>query len=141
MAKRLRNKSSSCNKYIYTLKLALHLKIILIGCQYGFVSRLATLDCLLLRVETRRYDRARIERNERVCTFCNLDVEDEYRFIIACLIYNDIRRKYLKPYYTVSTLVISKSKGSSQTLRDIRTSTYQMCRIEENTNRTTKFHK
>ena len=40
-----------------------------------------------------------------------------------------------------STLVISKSKGPSETLRDIRTSTYQMYRIEENTNRTTKFHK
>ena len=40
-----------------------------------------------------------------------------------------------------STLVISKSKGPSETLRDIRTSTYQMCSIEENTNGTTKFHK
>ena len=40
-----------------------------------------------------------------------------------------------------STLVISKSKGPSDILRDIRTSTYQMCRTEENTNRTTKFHK
>ena len=40
-----------------------------------------------------------------------------------------------------STLVISKSKGPAETLRDIRTSTYQMCRIEENTKRTTKFHK
>ena len=37
-----------------------------------------------------------------------------------------------------STLVISKSKGPSETLRDIRTSTYQMCRIEENTNRKNK---
>ena len=40
-----------------------------------------------------------------------------------------------------STFIISKSKGPSETLRDIRTSTYQMSRIEENTNRTTKFHK
>ena len=40
-----------------------------------------------------------------------------------------------------STLVISKSKGPAETLRDIRTSTYQMCRIEENTKRTTKFLK
>ena len=40
-----------------------------------------------------------------------------------------------------STLVISKSKGPSEILRDILTSTYQMCRTEENTNRTTKFHK
>ena len=40
-----------------------------------------------------------------------------------------------------STFVISKSKEPSETRRDIRTSTYQMCCIEENTNRTTKFHK
>ena len=40
-----------------------------------------------------------------------------------------------------STLVISKSKGPAEKLRDIRTSTYQMCRTEENTKRTTKFHK
>ena len=33
-----------------------------------------------------------------------------------------------------STLVISKSKGPSKTLRDIRTSTYQICSIEEKNN-------
>ena len=42
-------------------------------------------------------------------------------------------------YNIQSTLVISKSKGPAETLRDIRTSTYQMCRIEENTKRTTKI--
>ena len=48
--------------------------------------------------------------------------------------------KYKKQYILYqafniqSTLVISKSKGPSETLRDIRTSTYQICRIEENTN-------
>ena len=40
-----------------------------------------------------------------------------------------------------STLVISKLKGSSLTIRDIRTSTYQIFRIGENTNGTTKFRK
>ena len=30
-----------------------------------------------------------------------------------------------------STLVISKSKGLSEILQDVRTSTYQICRIEE----------
>ena len=41
-----------------------------------------------------------------------------------------------------STLVISKLKGPSETLRDIRTSTYQIIRIsEESTNRTTRFQK
>ena len=43
--------------------------------------------------------------------------------------------------YTQSTLVISKSKGPTKTLRDISTSTYQICSIEEKTIRTTKFHK
>ena len=38
-----------------------------------------------------------------------------------------------------STLVISKLKGLSETLRDIRTSTYQIFRTEENTYRTTNF--
>ena len=32
-----------------------------------------------------------------------------------------------------STLVISKSKGPSKTLRDIRISTYQICSTEEKT--------
>ena len=40
-----------------------------------------------------------------------------------------------------STLVISKSRGPSKTLRDIRTSTYQICSIEQKVIRTTKFHK
>ena len=40
-----------------------------------------------------------------------------------------------------STLVISKSKGLSEILRDIRTSTYQICRIEEKRIRTTTFNK
>ena len=52
-------------------------------------------------------------------------------FCYSDIISNDIQ----------STLVISKSKGPFETLRDIRNSTYQMCRIEENTIRTTNFHK
>ena len=54
----------------------------------------------------------------------------------------DIKNRKIKSSknHIQSTLVISKSKGLSEILRDIRTSTYQMCRTEENTNRTTKFH-
>ena len=40
-----------------------------------------------------------------------------------------------------STLLISKLKGPSETLRGIRTWTYQIFRIEEKTNRTTNFNK
>ena len=40
-----------------------------------------------------------------------------------------------------STLVISNSNGLSEILRDIHTSTYQICRIEEKLNLTTTFNK
>ena len=40
-----------------------------------------------------------------------------------------------------STLVISNSKGLSEILRNIRTSTYQICRTEEKIIRTTAFNK
>ena len=40
-----------------------------------------------------------------------------------------------------STLVISNSKRLSEILRDIRTSTYHICRIEEKITRTTTFNK
>ena len=43
--------------------------------------------------------------------------------------------------YIQSILVISKSKGLSEILRDIRTSTYQICKFEEKINRITIFHK
>ena len=38
-------------------------------------------------------------------------------------------------------LFISNSKGLSEIPREIRTSTYQICRIEEKINRTKTFHK
>ena len=40
-----------------------------------------------------------------------------------------------------STLVISNSKGLCEILRDIHTSTYQICRIEEKIIQTTTFNK
>ena len=40
-----------------------------------------------------------------------------------------------------STLIISNSKGLSEILRDIRTSIYQICRIEEKIIQTTTFKK
>ena len=39
-----------------------------------------------------------------------------------------------------STLFVSKSMGLSEILRGIRTSTYQICRIEEKISRTTACH-
>ena len=65
-------------------------------------------------------------------------------FVLKFVIYSkgDITACINQGHFEIqSTLVISKSKGPSETLRDIRASTYQICRIEENTNETTIFHK
>ena len=54
-----------------------------------------------LRIETGRYGRNRIDRNERQCQICNCgDIEDEYHFIIICNKYSDIRKIYIDKYYT-----------------------------------------
>ena len=61
-----------------------------------------------------------------------------FHTLVGCFGFNGPLRQY---FSLQSTLVISKSKGPSETVRDIRTSTYQMCRIEDDTNRKTKLHK
>ena len=56
--------------------------------------------------------------------------------------YSDTFETFCRGYYHIqSTLVISNSKGLSEIFRDIRTSKYQICRIEENIIRTTTFNK
>ena len=47
----------------------------------------------------------------------------------------------LKLVQVQSTLVISNSKGLSKILRDLRTSTYQICRTEEKLIQLTTFNK
>ena len=50
-----------------------------------------------LRIQTGRYSRHRLPRNERYCQCCNtLDIEDEYHFVLVCPCYNNIRKTYIK---------------------------------------------
>ena len=54
-----------------------------------------------LHIESGRYARQRLERNQRYCALCNtLDIEDEYHFVIKCPIYENLRKEFIKPYYT-----------------------------------------
>ena len=67
-----------------------------------------------------------------ITIFCKLTVD------------NKINRASLYFMYGIkvqSTFAISNSKGLSEILPDIRTSTYQICRIEEKIIRTTLFNK
>ena len=51
-------------------------------------------------IEKRRY--FNLERNKRVCSMCNLNnIEDEFHVILRCPAYIDLRRKYLKPRYSI----------------------------------------
>ena len=53
-----------------------------------------------LKIETGRYGRNRIERNQRYCDFCNTtDIEDEYHFVCVCPAYSDLRYKHIEIYY------------------------------------------
>ena len=53
-----------------------------------------------LLIETVRYCRNRVDRNERRCTLC--DTGDEYHFILICHKYNDIRALLEKTFLHIS---------------------------------------
>ena len=66
-----------------------------------FISRIR-LSAHSLRIQTCRYSRNRLPRNERYCQCCNtLDIEDEYHFILICPCYIDSRMIYIKKYFYV----------------------------------------
>ena len=48
------------------------------------------LSARLLQIETGRYGRARMYRNQRLCVLCSSDIKDEYHFVIKCQTYNTI---------------------------------------------------
>ena len=51
-----------------------------------------------LNIEKGRYNNE--NRRNRLCTVCHLnDVEDEFHFVLKCPLYDQLRRKYVKPYY------------------------------------------
>ena len=50
-----------------------------------------------LAIEMGRY--SGISRNNRTCKFCNIDIEDEFHFILKCPLYKGFRKFLIKPYY------------------------------------------
>ena len=69
-----------------------------------FLTRLR-LGLLPLRIQTGRYARNRIPRNERICLCCsnagllNPDIEDEFHFLLKCPCFDELRHKYIPQYY------------------------------------------
>ena len=52
-----------------------------------------------LRVETGRWERPKLPREQRFCYICESKIEDEFHVILECPIYNDLRRKLIRKYY------------------------------------------
>ena len=53
-----------------------------------------------LEIETGRWARPTIERQNRKCKICSLDViEDEFHFVLECPNYTQLRTLLIKPYY------------------------------------------
>ena len=66
-------------------------------CQYKKLICKLRLSSHCLCIETGRYKNVPLER--RICSMCKSDVEDEYHFMLKCPAYNNLRKRYLKPYY------------------------------------------
>jgi len=60
-----------------------------------------------LRIQTGRYTRNNIPREERYCLCCNQrDIEDEFHFICVCSCYRLLRQKYIKRFYYMHPSVV-----------------------------------
>ena len=60
-----------------------------------------------LRIQTVRFSRNNLPRNERYCLCCNTrDIEDEFHFVCICPCYTQIRTKFIKRFYYVSPSVL-----------------------------------
>ena len=59
--------------------------------------------------------------------------------VVFCHFFSKLNKH--KAIILIQSTLISKSKGPSETVRDIRTSTYQIYSIVEKTILTTKFYK
>ena len=60
-----------------------------------------------LRIQTGRYSRNNIPREERYCLCCNQrDIEAEFRFICVCSCYRFLRQKFIKRFYFVNPSVV-----------------------------------
>ena len=53
-----------------------------------------------LEIETGKWHKPnKIPRVDRKCSECNL-LEDEYHLLFECVLYNDLRKQYFKPYFS-----------------------------------------
>ena len=51
-----------------------------------------------LAIERGRYENT--DRSDRICSYCNGNfVESEYKYLLECPFYRELRQGYMKPYF------------------------------------------
>ena len=76
------------------------------------------LSCHSLRIQTGRYNRPKIPRNERTCSVC-LVLEDEHHALFICTAHTFIRARYtelLSTYATVPSILHPKTVEDANTI-------------------------
>lgn len=91
--------SSKCVLYRYlTNKLCLQSYLLKpIAVKYIQLITRYRLSAHSLMIEKGRF--TQLPKEQRLCIFCHLDVEDEYHFIFKCSMYHEYRKLYIKKYY------------------------------------------
>ena len=51
-----------------------------------------------LCIETSRWQTPSIPRLNRICTTCN-ELDDEYHFLLECQLLNELRKRFISPFY------------------------------------------
>ena len=78
----------------YVEQYTIHLK------RYSLRRLVAALRCGALDIKVNSGRRSKIPYNQRLCTFCSLGViENEFHFTLVCPSLQDIRLKYISPFY------------------------------------------
>ena len=49
-----------------------------------------------MEIERGRYNG--VARTDRICKLCRRTIEDEFHFVLICIAYKDLRRKYIPDY-------------------------------------------
>ena len=94
------NDSSRANFYtnICSFRFQPYLDCINVSKYIQAVSKLRT-SSHRLAIEAGRWTRPnRTPINQRICLTCE-KIEDEYHFVIECILYQDLRKQYISPYF------------------------------------------
>ena len=92
-----------------------------------------------LHVETGSWSNVNIvPYNERYCKCCQSDcIEDEYHFVLECPCYNDLRRKYISPYYygrpSMPKFIALMSTENKRVLRKLAIYIFHALNLRNNT--------